>query len=105
KVPRLIAPCRSRNPASTRPAHWLGQARGQPLPEPAGQQGVDFSTSDEEGQMETYDPHKSTTEVRQGSRTLDNFWVLVISVVAVIAVFAIIFLVFFANTPPSVPNP
>jgi hypothetical protein len=59
----------------------------------------------EEGQMETYDPHKSATEVRQGSRTLDNFWVLVISVIAVIAIFAIIFLVFFANTPASVPNP
>ena len=51
--------------------------------------------------METYDPHKTTTEVRQGSRTLDNLWVLIISGVAVIALFAIIFLVFFNNTPPS----
>lgn len=55
--------------------------------------------------METYDPHKSTTEVRQGSRTLDNFWVLVVSVVAVVALFAIIFLIFFANTPASAPSP
>ena len=55
--------------------------------------------------METYDAHKTKTEVRQGSRTLDNFWVLIISTVAIVAVFAIIFLVFFANTPPSVPNP
>ena len=51
--------------------------------------------------METYDPHKTTTEVRQGSRTLDNFWVLVISTVAVVAVFAIMYLVFFAGTPPT----
>lgn len=55
--------------------------------------------------METYDAHKTTTEVRQGSRTLDNFWVLVISVVAIVAIFAIIFLVFSANTPPSVISP
>jgi len=55
--------------------------------------------------VETYDAHKTKTEVRQGSRTLDNFWVLIISTVAMVAVFAIIFLVFFANTPVSVPNP
>src|SRR6185437_2369518 len=58
-----------------------------------------------EGQMETYDSHKTTTEVRQGSRTLDNFWVLVISMVAVIAIFAIIYFVFFATTPPSAISP
>jgi hypothetical protein len=58
-----------------------------------------------EGQMETYDSHKTTTEVRQGSRTLDNFWVLVISMVAVIAIFAIIYFVFFAKTPPSAISP
>jgi hypothetical protein len=51
--------------------------------------------------METYDSHKSTTEVRQASRRLDNFWVLVISTAVVIAVFAIIFLVFTGNTPPT----
>lgn len=55
--------------------------------------------------METYDAHKTKTEVRQGSRTLDNFWVLIISTVAIVALFAIIFLVFFVNTPVSVPNP
>ena len=43
--------------------------------------------------METYDAHKTTTEVRQGSRNLDNFWVLVISGIAIIAVFAIIYFV------------
>lgn len=55
--------------------------------------------------MDTYDAHKTTTEVRQGSRTLDNFWVLVISVVAVVAIFAIIYLVFAASTPPSAISP
>ena len=55
--------------------------------------------------METYDALKTKTEVRQASRTLDNFWVLIISFVAIIAVFASIFLAFCANTPPSVPNP
>jgi len=49
--------------------------------------------------METYDPHKSTTDVRQGSRRLDNFWVLVISTLAIIALFGIIYFAFFANTP------
>jgi anti-sigma-K factor RskA len=59
----------------------------------------------QEGQIDTYNAHKTTTEVRQGSRTLDNFWVLVISTVAIVAVFAIIYLVFAANTPPSVISP
>ena len=58
-----------------------------------------------EGPLETYDPHKSATEVRQGSRRLDNFWVLVISTVAVIAIFAIIYFIFFATTPPSAISP
>jgi hypothetical protein len=51
--------------------------------------------------MQTYDAEKTTTEVRQGSRRLGNFWVLIVSTVAVVALFAIIFLVFSANTPPS----
>ena len=51
--------------------------------------------------MEVYDAKKSTTEVRQGSRTLDNFWVLIISTVLVVALFAIIYFVFFATTPPT----
>ena len=49
--------------------------------------------------MQTYDPHKSTTEVRQASRRLDNFWVLIISTLVVIAVFAAIYLAFFVTTP------
>jgi hypothetical protein len=52
--------------------------------------------------MDTYDAHKTTTEVRQASRTLDNFWVLVISVVAIVAIFAIIYL---ATAPVSVISP
>ena len=55
--------------------------------------------------METYDAHKTTTEVRQANRTLDNFWVLIISVVAVVALFAIVFLVFFVNTPTTAISP
>ena len=55
--------------------------------------------------METYDAHKTTTEVRQANHTLDNFWVLIVSGVAVIALFAIVFLVFFANTPPTAISP
>ena len=55
--------------------------------------------------METYDPKKTTTEVRGGSRRLDNFWVLIISVVVLVIAFAVIFFVFNANTPSSVPNP
>ena len=51
--------------------------------------------------METYDAHKSTTEVRQGSRTRDNFVVLIVSMVLVVALFAIIFLVFAVQTPPA----
>ena len=52
--------------------------------------------------MEVYDPHKSTTEVRQASRNLGNLWVLIISGVAVVALFAVIYLVFFATqTPPT----
>jgi hypothetical protein len=55
--------------------------------------------------METYDAKKTTTEVRGGSRRLDNFWVLIVSVAVLIIAFAVIFFVFYANTPASVPNP
>jgi hypothetical protein len=44
--------------------------------------------------METYDTHKSTTEVRQGSRRMMNFRVLLFSVAAVVIAFALIFVVF-----------
>jgi hypothetical protein len=51
--------------------------------------------------VEVYDPHKSTTEVRQANSRLGNFWVLIVSTVLVVALFAILFIVFFANTPPT----
>ena len=51
--------------------------------------------------MKTYDAHKSTTEVRQGSHRLTNFWVLVWSVMGMIVAFALIYLIFFVfNSPP-----
>lgn len=43
--------------------------------------------------MPTYDPHKTKTEVRQGSKRKMNSRVLVISMVAIIAIFAIFLLV------------
>jgi hypothetical protein len=52
-----------------------------------------------EGQMEVYDPHKNTTEIRQASRNLGNFWVLIVSFAAIVALFAIVYLVFSINTP------
>ena len=54
--------------------------------------------------MEVYDPRKNTTEIRQANRSLDNFWVLIISTVLVVALFAIVFIVFFANTPANTIN-
>lgn len=51
--------------------------------------------------MEVYDPHKSTTEVRQANSRLGNFWVLIVSMVLVIVLFAIAYFVFFANTPAT----
>lgn len=41
--------------------------------------------------METYDAHKTTTQVRQGSPRLMNFRVLILSLVGIIAVFGIIY--------------
>lgn len=38
--------------------------------------------------METYEPHKNTTEVRQANRRTMSFRVLVISVVVLVAIFA-----------------
>jgi hypothetical protein len=49
--------------------------------------------------MQTYDAHKSTTEVRQGSRRKMNLRVLIISTVLVVVAFAIILLVFNAMAP------
>ncbi|WP_423067132.1 hypothetical protein [Devosia sp. CN2-171] len=53
--------------------------------------------------MRTYDAHKSTTEVRQGSRRLLNLRVLVLSLLAIILAFGLIFLYFavFQSPPPN----
>ena len=50
--------------------------------------------------METYDAHKTTTEVRQGSRRQMNLRVLVISMVVVVLAFAAIWF-FFLSVPPG----
>lgn len=44
-------------------------------------------------QQETYDPHKSDTEIRQGNKRQMNLRVLVISGVLIVAAFAVIYLV------------
>ena len=49
--------------------------------------------------METYDAHKSTTEVRQGSPRMMNFRVLILSLVGIIAVFGIIYAISTAIQP------
>jgi hypothetical protein len=69
--------------------------------------------------METYDAHKTTAEVRQGSRRMMNFRVLILSLVGIIAVFGILYAISTAiqpggpgsvtqpgvqPTPPAVPS-
>jgi hypothetical protein len=44
--------------------------------------------------METYDPHKNATEVRQASPRKMNLRVLVTSLIGIMVVFAIIYLVY-----------
>jgi hypothetical protein len=44
--------------------------------------------------METYDPRKNTTEVRQGSPRKMNLRVLLVSGIAVLVAFAIIYVAF-----------
>lgn len=53
--------------------------------------------------METYDPHKNTTEVRQASPRKMNFRVLVFSLVGIILAFAVIYLVFGMMQPATTP--
>ena len=47
-----------------------------------------------ESVMETYDPHKTTTDVRQASPRRMNLRVLVTSLVGIVLLFAIIYLVY-----------
>lgn len=44
--------------------------------------------------METYDPHKTTTDVRQASPRKMNLRVLVTSLAGIVVVFAIIYLIY-----------
>lgn len=44
--------------------------------------------------MKSYDAHKNTTEVRQGSGRLTNFRVLLFSIIAIVAVFLLLLFVF-----------
>lgn len=49
--------------------------------------------------METYDPDKNTTEVRQASPRKMNSRVLVISLIGVVIAFAVILLIFNLTQP------
>jgi len=49
--------------------------------------------------METYDPGKTTPEVRQGSRRLMNFRVLIFSLIGLILAFGLIYLLFTIFAP------
>ena len=53
--------------------------------------------------MKTYDAHKSTTEVRQGSGRLLNFRVLIWSLLGIIVAFGLVYLFFFYGQSPP-PN-
>ncbi|WP_160297836.1 hypothetical protein [Devosia chinhatensis] len=51
--------------------------------------------------METYDPNKNTTEVRQANPRKMNLRVLIISMSVVVIAFALIFLVFSMMQPST----
>lgn len=51
----------------------------------------------------TYDPHKSTSEVRQGDGRQMNTRVLLWSIGGVILAFILIYLIFFAFAPAPTP--
>ena len=44
--------------------------------------------------METYDPHKNTTEERQASPRRMNLRVLVLSLIGIVVLFAVVYLIF-----------
>ena len=50
---------------------------------------------------ETYDPHKSTTELRQGDRRQMNMRVLFMSIAAIIVAFALIYFFAYPFGPPQ----
>ena len=49
--------------------------------------------------METYDPHKNTTEVRQASPRKMNMRVLLMSMIGIIVLFAIVYLIYTLAQP------
>lgn len=53
--------------------------------------------------METYDPHKSATEVRQASPRKMNSRVLVMSLIGIVIAFVIIYIVY-SIAMPAAPN-
>jgi hypothetical protein len=49
--------------------------------------------------VQTYDPHKSTNEVRQGNRRMMNSRVLWWSLGGIVLAFVLIYVIFFASAP------
>jgi hypothetical protein len=51
--------------------------------------------------MQTVDPNKTTTEVRQADRKRGTLWVLIVSIVVIFLVFAGLWWWYTLSTPPS----
>jgi Fe2+ transport system protein B len=51
--------------------------------------------------METYDPHKNTTEVRQASPRKMNSRVLVLSLIGVVIAFVVIYMIYSFAMPAA----
>ncbi|WDR04110.1 hypothetical protein PSQ19_08945 [Devosia algicola] len=49
--------------------------------------------------METYDPHKSTNEARQGNRRKANLRVLVISMALIVIAFIVLYAIYTMTQP------
>jgi predicted secreted protein len=52
-----------------------------------------------ESVMQTYDPHKNTTETTQGSPRKMNLRVLIMSLVAIVVLFAIVYMIYSGAQP------
>jgi len=57
----------------------------------------------QERHMETYDPDKNTTEVRQANPRKMNLRVLVVSLIGIVVLFAIVYLVLGMMQPAPTP--
>lgn len=51
--------------------------------------------------MQTYDPDKNTTEVRQANPRKMNLRVLITSLIGVVVVFAVLYLIWGMMQPPA----